>query len=65
MTRRAVPPKPSAEASSLIYSVLTDRVVGGTGLAVEVREGSEAEAWAYPGLYLISQNARSLAVCGG
>jgi len=34
-----------------------DQVVGGTELAVVVREGSEAEAWRYAGLKEIMQNA--------
>jgi len=38
--------------------------VGGTDLAVLVREGSEAEAWRYAVLKTIVQNARSFAGCG-
>ena len=45
---RTVPPNPSGPIGKTLYR--RDQVVGGTGLAVIGREGSEAEAWREFGL---------------
>jgi len=61
---RTVPPKPGGLRFGEVPPERRDKVVGGTGLAGSVREGSEAEAWRYAVSDRIRQNAFLRAVRG-
>ena len=59
---RSVPAKPTALEAYLAEQ--SDRVVAGAVLAVDVREGSEAEARRVVGSKLLLQIAINNALCG-